>query len=121
MAVTVTNQLNPVGARIVNDSNTGATAADNTIGTTGTLYAVELDNTANSSAVYFKMADALTATSGTTAATLVLVCPASTKMSYIFPTGIGFSAGFCHWCVTGAAESETTGPSLAVVARYVTS
>jgi hypothetical protein len=121
MAVTVTNQSNPIGSRLVNDTDVTSAAADNTTGTTGTLYMVEVDNTANSSIVYFKMADSTNATGGTTAANLVLMVPASTKMSYVFPTGIAFSAGFSHWCVTGAAEANTTSPSNDVIARYVTS
>jgi hypothetical protein len=124
MAVTVTNQSNPIGSRLVNDSDVTSTAADNTTGTTGTLYMVEVDNTANSGIVYFKMADSTDATGGGasgTAATLVLMVPGSTKMSYVFPTGIAFSAGFSHWCVTGAAESDDTSPGNDVIARYVTS
>jgi len=121
MAVTVTNQNNPVGARIVNDTSATGTAADNTTGAVGTLYAVEIDNTGNSAICYFKMANTLDATGGVTAADICLMCPASTKMSYVFPTGIAFSAGFSHWCVTGAAESNTTSPGNAVIVRYVTS
>ena len=121
MAVTVTNQSNPIGSRLVQDSDVTSTAADNTTGTTGTLYMVEVDNTANANIVYFKMADSADATGGTTAADLVLTVPASTKMSYVFPTGIAFSTGFSHWCTTGAAEDNTTSPTADVIARYVTS
>ena len=121
MAVTVTNQSNPLGSKLVQDSSAGNTAVDNTTGASGTLYMVEVDNTANSAIVYFKMANTDDATAGTTAAHLVLIVPASTKMSYVFPTGIAFSTGFSHWCVTEAAESNTSAPSSAVVARYVTS
>ena len=121
MAVTVTNQNNPVGARIVNDTSANNTAADNTTGTSGTLYAVEIDNTGNSAICYFKLANTANATAGTTAAEFCLMCPASTKMSYVFPTGIAFATGFSHWCVTGAAESNTTSPGNAVIVRYVTS
>ena len=121
MAVTVTNQNNPVGARIVNDTSATSTAVSNATGTSGTLFAVEVDNTSNSSISYFKMANTASATAGTTAADIVLLCPASTKMSFVFPTGIAFSAGFSHWCVTGAAESNTSAPSSAVIVRYVTS
>ena len=127
MAVTVTNQSNPVGARIVYDSAAGGTsggtvaAVDNTTGTSGTLYAVEIDNSANAAICYFKMANTGNATAGTTAAEICLMCPASTKMSYVFPTGIAFSTGFSHWCTVGAAESNTTSPGNAVPVRYVTS
>jgi hypothetical protein len=121
MAVTVTNQSNPIGSKLVQDTSAAGTAVDNTTGASGVLYVVEIDNTANSSVVYFKMADTDDATAGTTAAGLVLLCNASTKMSYAFPTGITFSTGFSHWCVTSATESSVANPSSAVVVRYVTS
>jgi len=121
MAVTVTNQSTPLGARLVYDSSATSTAVDNTTGAAGTLYMVEIDNTANGAISYFKLVNATSATAGTTAASMVFMCPASAKRSFAFPEGIAFSAGFSHWCVTGAAESNTTGPSSAVKVRYVTS
>ena len=120
MAVTVTNQSNPLGSKIVQDTGATNSAVDNTTGGSGTLYMVEVDNSANSNVVYFKLADSTDATAGTTAADIVLRVPASTKMSFAFPTGVAFANGFSHWCVTGAAESNTTSPGSAVVVRYVT-
>jgi len=121
MAVTVTNQSNPLASKLVNDTSVGGTAVDNTTGASGTLYMVEIDNSNNSDAVYFKMANAEDATAGTTTADLVLKCPASVKRSYVFPEGIAFSSGFCHWCSASAGESNTDAPGAAVVVRYVTS
>jgi hypothetical protein len=121
MAVTVTNQSNPLGSKIVNDTAATNSAVDNATGASGTLYMVEVDNSSYSTAVYFKLADAASATAGTTAATLVLFCPASVKRSYVFPEGIAFGTGFSHWCTTGAAESNTGAPSTTPTVRYVTS
>ena len=121
MAVTATDQLNPIGSKVVQDTAATATAVSNSTGGSGTLYMVEIDNASYSTAVYFKMADASSATAGTTAATMTLFCPASSKRSYVFPEGIAFSTGFCHWCVIGAAEANTTAPSTTPTVRYVTS
>ncbi len=120
MAVTVTNQSNPLGSKMVQDSSAANTAVDNTTGATGNLYAVEIDNSLNAAPAYFKLADSANATAGTTAADIVLECPASSKKNYVFLGGIAFSAGFSHWCVTGAAEADTTSPTNPVVVRYVT-
>ena len=120
MAVTVTNQSNPLAAKIVQDTATTNTAVDNTTGASGTLYMVEIDNTAYATIVYFKLADSANATAGTTAPSIVLKCPASKKRSYVFPEGIAFSSGFSHWCTTGAAQTDTGAPGTVVV-RYVTS
>jgi hypothetical protein len=122
MAVTVTNQSNPLGAKLVHDTAATNSAVDNTTGASGTLYMVEIDNTAGgATAVYFKMADSTNATAGTTAADICLLVPAGVKQAYAFPTGVAFSNGFSHWCVRGAAESNTTAPAATVAARYVTS
>ena len=120
MAVTVTNQSNPLGARLVQDTAATNVAVDNTTGTDGTLYAVEIVNSTGSP-VYFKLADTADATAGTTAADVVLMCGGSSTQNYVFPSGIVFSVGFSHWCVTGAAQSSVVAPGSAVIARYVTS
>ena len=121
MAVTVTNQSNPLASKLVQDTAATATAVDNTTGASGTLYMVEIDNSTYGTIVYFKLANATSATAGTTAAARVFLCPASVKRSYVFPEGIVFSAGFSHWCVTGAAESSTAAPGTPPTVRYITS
>ena len=121
MAVTVTTQSSPLGTSLVQDTSANNTAANNTLGGNPvTIYMVEVDNTANGGAAsYFKMANAASAVVGTTAADLVFMIPAGTKLSFAFPTGIVFSAGVSHWCVTAAAEAGAASPGSAVVVRYV--
>ena len=121
MAVTVTNQSNPLGAKLVQDTAATNSAVDNTTGASGTLYMVEIDNTGLASTVYFKLVNAASTTVGTTAASVVLMCPASVKRSYAFPEGIEFSSGFSHWCVTSAEQSSTAAPGTTPTVRYVTS
>ena len=121
MAVTVTNQSNPLASKLVQDTAATSTAVDNTTGASGTLYMVEIDNSTYGTIVYFKLANATSATAGTTAAAMVFLCPASVKRSYVFPEGIAFASGFSHWCVTAAAESNTSAPSTPPTVRYVTS
>ena len=122
MAVTVTNQATPIGNKLVNDTDADGTAAANTTGAAGTLYYLEVDNTANSGQiVYFKMVDATSGTPGTTAPEYVFMLKGGARRSFIFPLGLVFSAGFTHWCVTTAGTAGTTDPTSNVVARYVTS
>ena len=121
MAVTVTNQSNPLAVKLVQDTAATNTAVDNTTGSTGTLYMVEIDNSGLGVAVFFKLVNATSTTVGTTAASLVLMCPASSKRSYAFPEGIAFNAGFSHWCVTSAGEASTAAPDPPPTVRYVTS
>ena len=121
MAVTVTNQSNPIATKLVQDTAATNTAVDNASGAAGTLYMVEIDNSNYGTIVYFKLANATSATAGTTAALLVLLCPASAKRSYVFPEGIAFSTGFSHWCTTESAESNTSAPATPPTVLYVTS
>ena len=120
MAVTVTNQSNPLATKLVQDTAATNSAVDNATGAAGTLYMVEIDNSNYGTVVYFKLANATSATVGTTVASLVLMCGASVKRSYVFPEGIGFD-GFSHWCVTAAAQNSTAAPSTPPTVRYVTS
>ena len=121
MAVTVTNQSNPLASKLVQDTAATNSEVANSTGASGTLYMVEIDNTGLAAAVYFKLVDATSATVGTTAADIVLMCPASVKRSYAFPEGIAFSSGFTHWCVTAATEGSTAAPGTTPTVRYVTS
>jgi hypothetical protein len=121
MAVTVANQSNPLASKLVQDTAATNNAVDNATGASGTLYMVEIDNSSYGEAVYFKMSNATDATAGTTAADLVLKCPASVKRSYVFPEGIAFSSGFCHWCVASAGEANAAAPGTPPTVRYVTS
>ena len=121
MAVTVTNQSNPLATKLVQDTAATNVAVDNATGAAGTLYMVEIDNTGLGVPVYFKLANATTATVGTTVAEIVLWCARSVKRSYVFPEGIEFNAGFSHWCVTAATQSSAAVPAVPPTVRYVTS
>ena len=70
MAVVVTDQPSTFGSKLVLDTAPGntATVARNS---GGILHMVEIDNSKYNTAVYLKIADATSATAGTTAATMV--------------------------------------------------
>ena len=121
MAVTVTNQSNPLASKLVQDTAATNSAVDNATGASGTLYMVEVDNSNYATAVYFKIANATSTTVGTTPAAMAFLCPASVKRSYVFPEGIAFDTGFSHWCVTAAAQNSTAAPVTPPTVRYVTS
>ena len=125
MAVTVSTQTSPIGSKLVNDSSATAAASNHTTGGPGTLFMVEIDNTvhASSTDVFLKIVDANSCDPGTTAPTMVLVCPGNSKRSYVFPEGIVFDVGFSHWLTTGAAQANTNSPDAdkRPIVRYITS
>tara|TARA_R110000765_G_scaffold47073_9_gene96900 strand:+ start:261 stop:632 length:372 start_codon:yes stop_codon:yes gene_type:complete len=122
MAVTVTNQANPIANKLVQDTDADEVGAFNTTGAAGTLYYLEVDNTANSGqTVYLKMSEDVTGiTVGTTAPHYAFMLKGGARRSFVFPVGLVFSAGFSHWCVTGAGTAGTTAPTNPVVVRYLT-
>ena len=121
MAVTVTNQANPIANKLVQDTDAKGTSADNTTGALGVLYYLEVDNTLNAGQiVYFKMVDDTSVTVGTTAPEYVFMIKGGARRSMVFPLGLVFATGFTHWCVTGAGTAGTTGPTADVTVRYIT-
>lgn len=95
---------------------------DNTlwvVGTTPKVYGWEIDNTANTSAVYFKVYDAASPTVGTTAPHWCIRVPASTKLPWPSVNGDGhtFSAKMNMACVTTAGTAGTTSPTNPVKVR----
>jgi hypothetical protein len=89
-----------------------------------TLQAIEIDNGSNTSATYihFYNVNATTSvTAGTTAPTMVLPCPESAKIDYVFPQGLTFNTGIV---LIGSSNFEavtytTTAPSNAVSVKMI--
>jgi|TARA_R110000824_G_scaffold116395_3_gene267781 hypothetical protein len=103
MAVTLSTIADPLGSKLILDTDSDATAEANVTGGTGSFYAVEIDNTANTTATYVKIADASSGTAGTTQNDWQFYAPASTKLTYIVGTGMAFSTALTVWAVTSAA------------------
>ena len=112
--LTSTGQASPLATKIFKIATANNTANANFTGSTGTLFMIQIDNTANSSASFVKLVDATSATVGTTAPSLCFMVPASQQRSFLMPKGIAFSAGFTLFCTTSAGTAGTTSPSSAV-------
>ena len=121
MALTTTPFSSNLGAILITYDDTTSTAATNTRGAAGTLYMLRIDNSLNSASMYFKIVDGNSATPGTTSPDFVFRVRASTKTTYVFPTGLVFSTGFTHWCVTAGGTAGTTSATADVTVNYITS
>ena len=62
-------------------------------------------------AVFIKIANAITATSGSTAPDWIFSCPASSTYTYEVPGGVQFDA-LSVWANENAVESDNTTPSV---------
>ena len=121
MAITVTNQATPLGAKIVNDTSVGAAAVINVTGASGNLFYVEIDNTANSAVSYLKVYDTGSVTVGTTAPDWIFSADASANNKFVIPTDVSFATALSYCCVTTGGTGGTTAPGSAVAVRFVTS
>jgi len=88
--------------------------------TSGTIYIVEVDNTANASAASFvKLYDATsgTVTVGTTAPDWIIKCAGNTKQDYVVVGGAAFATALTTACVTTGGTAGSTAPTGAVIVK----
>ena len=122
MAVTKTTTATALAGILVLDLDADATIEANVTGnSSGSLYMVEIDNTANAStAAYFRIRDAASAAT-TDDHTWMFYAPAGQKVTYALNEGEIYSAGLSVWCTSNPAYQDGTAPSSSVVTRIVAS
>lgn len=120
MTLSVSTQVSPVGSNLIKETSAGATANNDVTGTSGAIYMIEVDNTANSSASFLKIYDDAAPTVGTTVPDHVFRVPANQTRQIVCPGGMDFAA-LSFAMVTAGGTSGTTSPSNAAVVAIVTS
>lgn len=122
MAVTTTPLSNPVGANIVIDTVSNATAENDVRSGACTVYIVDVDNSANAAVSYTKLYNSASPTVGTTAPDVILMTPASARRSHVLGLeGIALSTGLSFCTVTAGGTAGTSSPSSSVIVRILTS
>ena len=97
---------------VIDDPQVDATAQDNIMTGAGVVFAVQIDNSANTDQdVFVKIWNNINPTVGTDAAHMVLKGPAGTTKCYSILQGIAFGTGISYACVTAAATAGTTPPT----------
>lgn len=120
MAVTITTQTIGTTNRIVRDTAATNTAVLNITGTTGKVYFVHIDNSANSNSLYLKLWDALAVTVGTTVPDYVLRVNPSSVKQYAFTAGLNFTAGVSYAVVDSGGTAGTTAPGTPISIWMIT-
>ena len=110
MAITLTRQTVGTTNRTVRDTAATNTAVLNVTGTTGKLYFIHIDNTANSNSLYVKFWDALSVTVGTTVPDYVFRVNPSSVKQYLFTAGLNFTVGMSYAVVDSGGTAGTTAP-----------
>jgi len=122
MAVTKTSTITALAGILVLDLDADATVEANVTGnSSGTLYMVEIDNTANAStAAYFRIRDASSAVTNDDH-TWMFYAPAGQKVTYALNEGEIYSAGLSVWCTSNPAYQDATAPAAVVITRILAS
>ena len=109
-----------LSANEFNDTVNGSTAVA-VKASSGTLYHVECDNTANAAATYVKLWDLASGsvTVGTTAPDWVFKIPASVRITQPIPGGVAFGTALTVASLTTGGTAGTTAPSSATIVRIV--
>ena len=112
MAAEITSLFNPLGTRVLRDTAVTNSVVTGYSGDT-TIYAIEFDNTANSSVTYLKIYEETSVTLGTTQPSFILKAAASTKEYFSMPTGLDHDTGISYIATTTAINngSGSTSPS----------
>jgi len=126
MAATKTTTMTALGGNLVVDFDADNSEANNVTGnTSGTLYLIEINNTANAStAAYVRIRDAASADNthaSNGVPTWVFYAAAASTASYAMPLGTEYSAGLSMWCTSSNAAQNDTAPGSAVIVKLIAS
>tara|TARA_R100001594_G_scaffold135822_1_gene177824 strand:- start:1888 stop:2274 length:387 start_codon:yes stop_codon:yes gene_type:complete len=126
MASVTTSALTELGGKFVlNRAVAAGNASLNALSGGGTIYLIEIDNEANSSAMYLKIADGTSATpsngatNGAGTPDYTFIAPAYTKMCYSVPGGIALSTGLSYWVTSSTSVGTTTEPPKDVIVKML--
>lgn len=121
MSLSVSDQVPPVGTKLIVETEANADPDVDVTGAAGTIYQIDIDNTANGdNAAYLKIYNNSSPTVGTTPPDHVLCVPVNRRRSMVIPEGLDFSH-LSFACVTTGGTAGTTSPTDPVIVRMVTS
>jgi hypothetical protein len=121
MGLSVTPQASPLTTKLVVHDNLNHLPMNNVTGTSGKIYTVEIDNTANpATPVYLKLYDHLAPAIGSTPPDWEFRCEAGGRFSCGVPVGMAFLLGLSMACVLEAGTVGSTDPVNPVIVRLAT-
>jgi len=121
MAITTVDYDAPSGLSRYKNTDSNETKSG-VKASSGTIYSIIIDNTANAAVSYLKLYDAASGsvTVGTTAPDWIFKVAASTKVTILFPEGIAFGTALTEASLTAGGTAGSTGPTsdMAVTILY---
>lgn len=119
MAVTTTPLSSPLGNAIVVDTVSNATAENNVRGGATTVYAIEVDNSANAAASYTKFYNSAAPVVGTDAPDEIVFSPANATPKWTNLAGTVFGTALSFATVTAGGTAGTSNPGSSVIVRIL--
>ena len=98
------------GAILVTETAAGATAVV-VKASSAVLYNLELDNTLNAAASYFKIYNTGTVVVGTTVPDLVIMVPAALSRTVAIPSGLTFGTALSYAATTAGGTAGAVAPT----------
>lgn len=121
MTLRVSEQVPPVGTKLVVETSAGATPQNSVTGAAGSIFQIEVDNEDNGdNPAYLKIYDNSSPTVGTTAPDFIFKVPVNTKLSLVCPDGMAFT-DLSFAVVTTPGNGGVTPPTNPVTVKLVTS
>ena len=120
MASSVTTQHGVLGGKVLSDTSADAVVNADVTGAAGNVNYVQVNNLANSTAVYLKFYNVASPTVGTTAPSHIFRCGAAKTEYFIIPQGSVFGTAVSYACTTAGGTGGTTSPSSAVIIKAIT-
>ena len=120
MTLKVSEQVPPVGTKLIVDDNANATAKTSVTGAAGSIFQIDVDNSGNGdNACFLKIYDNPSPVIGTTAPDLIFKVPVNIKLSVVCPDGIAFN-DLSFAVLTQGGTAGTVSPTAPVIVKMVT-
>ena len=111
MSISTRASVTELGGVLVSSSGIDSTGyTDVTNGNSGSIYVIDIDNTNNTADVYLKVIDHASNVGPGQTPDWMFKGKAGVVTSYVFNTGIAYSAGVNIWCTSLATVADNTDP-----------
>jgi|8_EtaG_2_1085327.scaffolds.fasta_scaffold133358_2 hypothetical protein len=115
MGATTRTSITEIGGILISASGIDGTGYANvTANSSGTIYMLDIDNTKNTTDVYFKIKDHGSNVGAGQTPDWMFKGKAGVVTSYVFNTGLAYAAGVSIWCTQMATVANNTAPTNAV-------
>lgn len=122
MAVAIRESVTELGGVLVSATDVSNTGNANVTGnTSGLIYLVDIDNTNNTTDVYLKIKDHGSSVGSGQTPDWMLKGKSGVITSYVFTSGVPYSAGVSIWCTLSATVNDTNSPASSVRVDIVAS